>query len=227
VAHSTPKLNRGCFTVDSAAYVAGLSRELVRRWAFGVGRDHKPVLIAEADGDCLTFVDVIQLMSLRNLRRVEEVPLDRIQQAIQVAHHDYGIEFPFARRHQTYMLGKEILLNVDGIMVQISGKQRHQQLVPRLVAKYIKELSFGSNGLANCYTAMRRGAYSVQLDPMRALGHPMVLPVHMTVGAIVEVVQTEGSVERAARMLDIPRAAVKLATDYDAKQLAAVSSKAA
>lgn len=203
------------FSPDTAAYIAGLTRDLVCRWRFGNKRGDAVLLTTH--GTELTFVDIIELMAVREIRRVRAVPLDRIREAIRVAREDYGITHPFARRHKTYLHDDQVVIETeDELLVQVSGRGKHQQMMRPIVEEYLERITYDQDtGLAEKYVAMRRGKYSIELNSKRGLGMPMVMPVGLSVANLVYTVGTEGSVAMAARSLEVPPQAVSLAIAYD------------
>lgn len=203
------------FSPDQAAYVVGLHRDLVCRWAFGNPRG-AAVLQEPPRGGDLRFVDVVELMTVREIRRGRDVPLQRIREAIINGRKLLGVEHPFARPHELFVYGGDIGIKTSkGDFLMLTGKSRAQHMMEPVIQGHLKWLKYDRRGDAERYIPMTRGGFRVELNRDIGLGHPMIMPTGISVAAAVYSVGTEGSVLGAARMLDVPRQAVELAVAYD------------
>jgi uncharacterized protein (DUF433 family) len=143
------------------------------------------------------------------------VPLPKFRQAIKVARDSLGLDYPFARRHCTYLLGEELVIRLPGPpgddddFVQVSGKQKRQKLIP-FVEMYLDDLSYSPEGLANKYHIFKNGDVKITMDPEYRFGEPL-LPSGYTAMTIWESITAEGSIDAVARVYGIPKMEVETA----------------
>jgi uncharacterized protein (DUF433 family) len=155
-------------------------------------------------------------MAVRAIRRERKIPLNKIREAVAAAEDRFGVTFPFARQHRTFVFNEDIVLELeDGRLVGLSGKYKAQDLIRPVVELYMSRLEFDADGLARIYRPMQEDAYSVVLDPDCRFGAPVVDPTGYTVDALVNAVRTEGSIEAAAQAYDVEIASIRLALQYD------------
>lgn len=208
-------LRHGAYTLDQAAFFAGIpSAQKARRWLFGSDRGERVLLPFSADDELISFIDFIQLRQLRRLRSRLDFPLQQLRETIETA-HSYGMDFPFARRHQVYHFAGEIVVRVGDQWVGATGPHKHALHIQPVVAHPEADLGFDETGLASFFVAMRRGDRRVVLDPSKRLGAPIVEPCGYTVDSLVTAIDSEGSVARAARVFGVRVADVELAASYE------------
>jgi uncharacterized protein (DUF433 family) len=210
------------YTAQAAAYVLGKRTGTVKRWAFG-DKNRAGIDARLRGDDTMDFHDVIQLMAVAAIRHKHRISLDRIRELVEVARRDYNIEHPFAHRHKTRIIGRDLALDIDGKIIQMTGRYKHNHVFSELAEPYMDQIDFDpKTGLAERYVAMTDGEYRIEIDPRRYFGVPFVLPTIISVGAIIINVQAEGSAARAAQVLEIPLRAVQLAVKYNDDRMASI-----
>jgi len=166
----------------------------------------------------VSFLDLIQTLAIREIRLQEEVPLPKFRQAIQFAKERFNLDYPFARQHCTYLLGKELVIRPPGTedeFIEASGKHRGQRLFA-FVEMYLRDLTFGVSGLAEEYRIFESHhpePIAIRMNPQRRFGEPL-LPSGYTPLAIWESIKVEGGIDRTAKVYGIPTEEVETAYKF-------------
>ncbi|HUU83530.1 MAG TPA: hypothetical protein VM243_08505 [Phycisphaerae bacterium] len=210
----------GLYTPSEAAFYARVHPAAMARWIHG-DRRGEPALRAQLEGDPerkVTFLDFVQALAIREIRRDHKVSLQKIRDAVQVAQRDYGVDYPFAMRHTTFLFGQEILIQIQGRdgpgLVQVSGTQKHQRMIRKVAELFMEELTFGEAGLATRYRIFRHLDQTVAMDPRQRTGQPLIESCGYTAIALHEAYRTEGSVEAAATAYGVDPSAIELAIRF-------------
>jgi uncharacterized protein (DUF433 family) len=217
VVSSSIQFNQGIFTVPEVALFARLHTSTVKRWFFGTNMG-RPVLPHESNGGekALGFLEFVQALAIRTLRRDYKLGLSKIREAIERAEHDYGVKHLFARPHQTVLFGREIFIYPDGqpAPVQITGKQVHQLGLRQVVETYQRDLSFDEEGLAHLYHAFRFRDRAIVINPAVRFGEPYVESCGYTAKTLRDAVLSEGGVSEAAKAFGVAEDEVEVAYRY-------------
>jgi uncharacterized protein (DUF433 family) len=209
---STDIIGVGMYSVAEAAMYANVPASAMRRWLWGTTRDRsvvKPQLRRDEDDRYVTFLDFIQTLTIRSLRIGRDdrppIPLDKIRETIELAEREHNITYPFARRHTVYSLGREIILDVDGVgKLQTSGNQKRQFVEEKIVELHLRDIGYSAiDGLAENFTSARDGGMEIRMSPRMRFGEPYLVGRGITAYSIWNAVQAEGSVEGAARAYEI------------------------
>lgn len=221
-------LGLGIYTVAEAAAYARVSAAKLVRWVLGTSAN-RPAIIARLDpakndDRWITFLDFVQSMAIRDIRiKNPHIHLEKIRDTVELAKKQYGIDYPFARRHTTKLLGDELLLDIKGYgLVESSGDHKSQLDIRPVVERYLEDLSFDAAGLAKGYSPFTHQGYKIVLNPHIRFGEPMVVPVpkkkskpcRYSVQALCEGFESEGSYSAAARTLGVASEAVEAAHRY-------------
>lgn len=211
-------LGIGLYTPTEAAFYARVHTSTMTRWIHG-NRRGEPVVSAKLPGDperTITFLDLVQALAIRAIRREHHVPLAKIREAVNHAQERYGIEHPFAMRHETYLFGKEVHIEVPDVgLVQVSGRHKDQIAMRKVAELYMDDLTFTGEGLASCYCAFERNGRKIVIDPSRRLGQPLIESCGYTAQALLDACRTEASVEAAVEICGVDREDVELAIRYE------------
>jgi hypothetical protein len=214
-------LGNGLYSISEAALYSRVSAGMLNRWLFG-SKVGEAVIAPQFDesGKHVTFLDLVQTLAIREIRMQRRVPLGKFRQAIKEAKKRFDLDYPFARRHCTYLLGDELVIRPSpdqDDFIEASGRHRGQRLFP-FVEMYLDDLSFGPDGLANKYqiyvyqpTAKRR--IRITMDPRYRFGEPL-LPSGHTPLTIWEAITAEGGIDRAARAYGIPKEEAEAAYQF-------------
>lgn len=202
----------GLYTPQQAARLARMRTQTANQWLSG--RNGKPAIhryLDENEHDLLGFVDMIQMVGVRNVRRQKELSLQAIRNVVAVA-DSLGYPYPFARNCKVYKFGKEVVLKLPGeVLIGASGRLKFQHLMEPVLLPYLRELTFGSDGLVREYRPMPQ----ILLSPSEAWGAPVVEHTGYTVETLVSSAIAEGSVEQAAEMCGVTVEQVQDALRYE------------
>jgi len=216
--------NQGIFTAAEVALFAKLHRSTVQRWFFSNHMGRAVLPPSGMDSKTLSFLDLVQALAVRAIRREQNVPLPKIREAVQRAEASYGLTHIFARPHQTALFMGEIFIYPEGheAPIQLTGKRPHQLAIRQLVEPYQRDLAFDASGLARLFTAYRFADQAVIIDPAIRFGEPFVKSCGYSARTLYEAVLSEGGVPQAARAFAVDEAAVEVAFRYyDSLPLAA------
>jgi hypothetical protein len=208
-------LTKGLYSPAEAAMYARISSSMANRWLFGTSR-HQPALRRQMDCDgdkVVTFVDFVQMLTVRQIRTQQEISLQKIRQAVDYLDHK-GIDFPFARPHQLFIFDGDIVyLSADEDLYFVSGKQRAQHLLKPIVEPHLERLSFDASGIASQYVARDECGIQITMKAGSRFGEP-TLPSGYTARTLWEATQVEGGYEPAAKAYGVPRKEVIAAFEY-------------
>ena len=218
-------LGIGLYTPSEAAFYARVPTSTMTRWIFGAG-DNEPVISRERKDESgekiVTFLDFVQAMSIRAIRLQHKIPLQKIRSAVEMAKDAYGVRYPFAMPHKTFLIsdGKnaghgEIVIKLQNdTLVQISGKKKGNLVLEEIAELFMKDLSFNELGLASKYVAWKFDSITVEMDPEFHFGEPVVTSCAYSARALWEAVVSEGGMESAARAYGVSLQDVEAAYRY-------------
>lgn len=207
-------LGKGIFTLSEAALYARLSTKVLSRWLFG-NRQGPAVLspLVRSEEKLVGFLDFVQTLAIREILLQKKVPLANFRQAIRIAKKQFDLDYPFAREHATYLRGNELVIRPPGNgSIEASGKHAGQRMV-RFVEKYVENLGFDKNGLADLYRIYRHRAIVIPMRPEIRFGEPL-LPSGYSAGALWDAIRSEGGIENAGKAFGVPREEVETAYRY-------------
>ena len=210
-------LGIGIYTPAQAAHYARVPTQLVNRWIHGSKQGDAVITpqLKDSSDRIVTFLDWVQTLAIRAIRRHKKIPLPKIREAINVARRDLEIEFPFAMNHKIYLFDDKIFIDVKKKRWhQLTGKFKGQGLFP-IAEPFMTELSYSDEGLAKLYQAFSHGRLSVIMDPTFHFGHPYVDSCKQTTQALYHAYKTEGSQEAAAEVLGVTVEEVGMAIRYE------------
>lgn len=207
----TDILQLGVYTRQQAAYLARLRAQTVSRWF----DDESPALrlrMPANDDGFVSFVDLVQLLGVREVRLARKLSLQKIRAVIRRA-DEMGVHFPFARNSsRAFLLGDDVVLRLlNGDLVCATGESAKNYVMEPIVLPYLEDLTFDSDGLAAEY----RPLPGILLTPAREWGAPIVERCNYTVHTLVASAKAEGSIEAAAEMCGVLPEDVKIALKYE------------
>jgi len=215
----TALLGKGIYTPQEAAYFARIPTTTLLRWVYG-NRGGEPVIHSELDPPpdrTVTFLDLVQSLAVRAIRVAYKVPLQRIREAVDCARERFGVAYPFAMQHRTFLFGTDIVIELPRLeLTQISGRQKGQAIMREIAEPFLLDLTFSSESqVAVQYRAFSYGSREVLIDPSQRYGQPIVLPCRHSVYALVDAYVTEGGPEAAAEACGVEMDDVLFALRYD------------
>jgi len=215
-------LGKGVFTPAEAAFLARVRTQTMTRWMFGDMRGD-PVIATEFSGEnekVVSFLDFVQALAIRAIRVRHNVPLQRIRQAYKEAQTRYKVEYPFATKHTTFLLGDSNTIVIrlsDDDYRELAGPSKGNRMITQVVEPYLHDLRFEGN-LASEYCAWppraTDDAQRVIMNPKRSFGEPIVTTSGYTAQTLWEAYEVEGGTEAAAAAFGISPGEVELACEY-------------
>lgn len=216
VAPATEYLDLGMYTPSEAAMYARVQTQLIARWVHGSGAG-QPALRAQLHNPqdkTITFLDFVQTLAVRAIRDAKSVPLSKIREAVDIA-QEKGIDYPFARKHTTYLFGREVFIEVPDIgLIQATGKHARQYAMKPVLELYLEDLSFGPDGLASSYLAYEKDGVEIVMDPHFNFGEPTIKSSGYTAQTLWHACRIEGSFEAAAEAYGVLEPEVRVAYRY-------------
>ncbi len=201
-------LGSGLYSVSEAAFYAKVKPALLSRWLFATGGRSviSPQFEFGKEDRLVSFLDFIQTLAIRDIRKQKKVPLEQIRNAIHVAEQRFGIDYPFARKHCTYLTtGNRLAICPNGKdFYEVCGKEA--QKLFSFAEHYLELLEYDSGGLAKNYTVFKskhKSPVSIVMDRGIRFGEPM-LPSGYSALTIYDSIHAEGSEKRAAAVYGIP-----------------------
>lgn len=220
------QLGIGLYTPKDAAFYARVPTQTLKRWVMGNKRG-RPVVkreISDENDATITFLDFVQALAIRSIRTQfrKKVSLQKIREAADRASEKYGVEYPFARPHSTYVITAgsnvgEVVLRLDNEqLVQATGSEKDQFLIGPIAELYLDRLTFDDESkYAIEYRPMQsERAGAILMNPHRRFGEPLVEECGYSARALWEAVIAEGGIDAAATAYGVKPEHVKLAYEY-------------
>ncbi len=196
----------------------------LRRWLYGYDYDRddgcheQPPLWrlqydSEQNGQLLGFRDLIEARIVHALRK-SRIGLPTIRLCIDRAQEMLGEEHPFSTR-AFKSDGKRIFLEITKGVEEprlIDLKDR-QHVFRDFVLPSLHGLEFGDERAERWWLVPSRK--TIVADPRRSFGQPIIHKTGLLTSRVVQEVKAEGSVERVARLYDIPVGAVRDALRFE------------
>ena len=125
-------LGSGIYTLQEAALYARVSPQVLAPWLFGTSRGRSVLTPQFAQSDKLvSFLDLVQVLAIREIRIQWGAPLAKFRQAIDIAKTKFGMKYPLAMKHYTWLWGEDLVIRpTEKEFVQASGKNRGNRLLP-------------------------------------------------------------------------------------------------
>lgn len=211
--------SHGVYTPNQAARLLGIQTAMIARWVYGNHASDAAIIPQhpEHNGRLITFLDLVQSMAIRAIRRQKKVSLQKIRKTVLKA-QECGVPFPFATKHRTFVFADDVVLRLNGgELIQVTGKYQNNSLLEPIVYEYLEDIGFDDQGLAHDYKPIRRAHRSVILSPSVNYGAPSVMPCRYTVSTLLDAVESEGNANNAASACGVHPIDVELAIQYEEK----------
>lgn len=203
------KAGLGIYSPEEAAFYARIPAATMRRWVA-----ENDVIRQSPDQAPVTFIDFVQAMAIRSIRARHSVSLQKIRAAVEAA-RIRGVTDIFARKHTTYWDGKEIhIQEADGNFRQMTGRHADQTSWRPIVELYMRDLTYGADGLACHYDAFSWKDCAIEMRPAERFGEPMVKSCGYTARVLWEACEAEGTVEGAAQAFGVTVEEAECAARY-------------
>lgn len=208
-------LGIGLYTPAEAAFYARVSTQKLNRWFYGNAQGERVTTPRFTNERTISFLDFVQAIAIRNIRINYNVPLPKIREGIDRAMKDHSIDYPLARERTIYLFGKELfILQKDEEFQKITGSNREQKMITKVVELYMEDLGFDALGLANQYNSFTWKGRSIFMRPQFRLGEPIVDSCKYSARTLWEGCITEGGFDQAAKVYGVEKEDIEIAYRY-------------
>jgi len=193
-------LGVGLYSVAEAALYARITTGMMERWLHGDRKGAAVLRPQLANERIVTFLDFIQALAVRAIRLEHHVPLPKIRQAVETSRRDFGVAYPLAMAHTTYLFGDDLVIRLgEDDYVQVSGEASRNRMITKIVEFYMTDVSFDPESrLARKFCLFAWRDFQATMDPEVRFGEPIVATCGYTARALWEAYNAEGSIEAAA-----------------------------
>lgn len=228
--HDVPSyLGAGLYTPREAAHFARINTRMMTRWIHGsVNRESvvRAELGALDEQKVVTFLDFIQSLAIRQLRRQRPQPsLQKIREAYEEAATRYKVEHPFGYTHECFYDGKAIWIKLpwltaddeadDTLFTKVTGKQKGQSAFREIAQIYRNRITFAEdNKVATAFTLYQDELGTIVMDPQKRFGEPLLASGY-SLQTILDAYAVETDVGAVSRMYEITEEEVILAVRCD------------
>ncbi len=173
----------------------------------------QPQYDVEADGQLLGFRDLVEARIVAALTKAH-FGLPTIRACITAARDLLGDERPFSTR-AFKTDGRRLFLDItDGVQDPAMYDLKARQRVFRdVVMPSLSDLDFGSDAAERWWLVP--GKRTIVADPERSFGQPIVAASGLLTARVVQELKAEGSVERVAKLYDLPVRAIRDALRFE------------
>lgn len=214
----------GAYTPAEAARLLHMQPVTLRRWLYGYAYERdaesheqpplwKPQYDAEHDGPLLGFRDLVEARIVHALRK-SRIGLPTIRLCIDRAKEMLGEDHPFSTRvFKTD--GKRIFLEITKGVEEprlVDLKDR-QHVFRDFVLPSLQGLEFGDERAERWWLVPSRK--TIVADPRRSFGQPIIHASGLLTSRVSQEVKAEGSIERVAKLYDIPAIAIRDALQFE------------
>jgi uncharacterized protein (DUF433 family) len=185
-------------------------------------REYKPLIdVAHYDPKkpSLSYFNLVELHVLSATRYREQIPLQRIREAVDYVTLDFPSKHPLSSR-QFYHDGKDLFIRVlehGGKEQTINASRRGQFAIREVVDLYLHRIEYGADGWPKKFFPVRRSDAEHRLfaiQPNLAGGHPVIEGTGIRVSVILGRFYGGDSIEELAEDYDIQPSVVKKAIEY-------------
>ena len=165
----------GIYTLQEAALYSSVSSRKLSRWLYGTSTLSPAIKSQLYEQRLVSFLDLIQSKAIAKARSLG-LSMQRIRQAIDIVKREYQIEFPLAHQYALVEFGSELHIqdHLTDKITQLTGGQKHQILMPKIVNQFIQNLEFNTQDLAEKYIPFENNGIKIILNPKVQFGQPIV-----------------------------------------------------
>lgn len=207
---------KGLYTLQEASLYARLSTVTLSRWLGSTPGKGDRVVRRDGslnDEKFVTFVDLVQGLAIHEMRTKYKISLQKIREAVQLATSKYDMQYPLAKRHQTFLFGKDIFILPPGHEnpIKATGKNIGQVAAKKIIEMYMEDLGFDEKGYAASYTPFQMG---IILNPKKNFGEPTLESCGIPAYYLYKAVETEGGIQEASEVFGVTKEEVKRALRF-------------
>ena len=215
------------YTPAEAAHYIRLPVATVRSWALGRqyptrsgDADFRPLIdIADPAGRLLSFRNLGELHVLSSIRRVHQIKMPAVRQAIDYLRKQFKSDHPLLEQ-EMLTDGQDLFIERYENLVTIS---RHGQMAMKeVLATYLKRVEWDSKGKPIRLFPFTRDRYGespelIAIDPMIRFGKPCIRGTRIPTSIIAERHQAGDSVESLAQDYGRTAAEIEEAIRYESR----------
>jgi uncharacterized protein (DUF433 family) len=183
-------MGRGVYTMMEAAKLTGLTPSVVERWAFGY-REYSGIVDPDMPRigryKAISFLTLMELYLMRRLRD-EGIRPEKFRIAAEELAKIRGIAHPFASEHIEDFLqhdNKDFYLRATSDQwLQLTGKQRHQQVMDIAVGPFLHEVEFESEFIRRWFPESANRL--IVVDPAVKFGEPVITGTRIPTASIAD-----------------------------------------
>lgn len=212
-------VGKGIYTPSQAALFSRIPKSTVRAWLFGTEKSNQVIdRQFNQTNDYVTFVDLIQAISIKALRaKPEGLSMARLRYAIQYAQDKYNIKYPLATSHSRIVcVNRTLAIELDGgKFVDATRKNRGCLMIKEVVEQIGYRITYSADsGFAEEYTPFDTGKVRVVMNPHFHFGAPYLPSCGYTAATLANAVGTEHGFKRAAEAYGVTIAELKAAKSF-------------
>ena len=212
-------IGRGLYSLAEAHRLTGVPMKRLRRWTLGYERSttigrrhHPPVIESQLTGDigipALDFADLLEVRFL-NAFREYGVSMRAIRKASQAARELLGERRPFSsKRFSTdghVIIARLVYDSRDPILLDLVHRQYE---FDEIVSQHLRgEVDFDGGEHPTRWWPLE-GSRRVVIDPLRALGEPIVDPSGVPTRVLAQAFQVEGDARLVAELYGVDETSV-------------------
>jgi uncharacterized protein (DUF433 family) len=223
------------YTLGEAAFILGLARSTLNAWAFGQRwadrsgrrRAYEPLILPPERRDdrlMLSFTNLIEAHVLYAIRRVHQIKMNLLREALVQLRHDFESRHPLAEI-DLYTENKNILVKYESYVNLSAGKQMEMQQV---IGIYVKRIERDESKIARFYPfigdpiiegpAVSEQPKIVAIDPFVSFGRPVIAGTNIRTEILSERWLGGDSIDSLAADYELERNIVEAALRYESAQ---------
>ena len=205
----------GVYTLQEASLYSGVSVNKLSRWLYGTSSADPIIRSQLYEQRLVSFLDLIQARAINEARKIG-ITLQKIRQAIDVVSKEFNIEFPLAYQYALVEYDRDLHIRNDLTteVIQVTGRNKRQELMPNIVEDFLRDLDFNDVDVACRYIPYVKDDIKIILDPEVQFGQPLVGDTGCRADILNKAFRAERSYKSVADEFGINDKDVKVAVSY-------------
>jgi uncharacterized protein (DUF433 family) len=164
------------YTAVRAGQIVRLSPSTLRLWARGDGAHAALFVPAQRSPLTLSFSNLVESFVLASMRRVHEIPMQRVRKALRFVGRELGVPRPLIHaRFRT----DGVRLFVDQADQLLDVSSQGQALLREVLDASLQRIEWGREVATRLYPWVRADLHgsqpkSIVIDPLRGFGQPII-----------------------------------------------------
>ncbi len=168
-----------CYSYREAAHYISVPTSTLRAWCRGTRGGFRPVIDPDgAPGEGLSFLNLVEAYVLAAIRRVHNIPMPRVREALDFVGHRLDIDRPLA--HVELLTdGLDLFLKELDSLMKVT-RQTGQYAMPPLLDAHLQRIRRDDSGMPiKLYPFTRKDVSpealrAIEVDPRFAFGRPVL-----------------------------------------------------